>query len=512
MCNPYLELFGQGWFNETTVSAPSRCLTALSATSLCLAAGCMGGQSGDDGDFHGGTPGGGFPLPIPEHCALETRPVEPDEETVLGVTPEKLVTGLEQPELPFHWVEYSSTNLTASHTPGPGVSSLQLTFSLRNAPADLGKDEAITELVSLPDAGSDPCPEHAVVVPVWIDADTADGALDARVKGQLTFYSPRVADLYARFSPEELGGTFELMAPIANDSDYVWSVHAYNLFGSVWSGGSRGVLSPEFTAQSKIAIGGGSAVSPPPNTTPNAGENAIVVPDSWEAVGVWPRLEQCLPGVVVDMDDAVIGKSPRAILEALGARNEFPLAVRTNVTSNDVRTLNVELTTTLAEGLVCANPTPQTGTLDVTVDAHLRGTDADTAGTLDTDLRLTVRGFVDTKDPDATLTKVHFERAIEDLVSAVERATFETSTGVSLTGTPEEYTQVWWTWFGDVATTDAPSQTSASFIVTSPNARQTAEAESQIAEGGPGFGFTIDENGQQLPGDKLLEATLEGEP
>lgn len=506
MCNSYLELASPQWFNRATVFAPHRCLTVLSATSLSLAAGCMGGQSGDDGDYVPEVPAGG----MPEECGSphEMRTVEADEETSLGLTPEQLVAGLEQPELPFHWVEYSSTNLTAAHAPGPGATTLNLAFTLRSNPEDLGPQEAVKELVNTGDAGTTPCGD-LVVAPVWVELETEDGAVDARIKGQLAFYSARSAGLYARFSPAALGGTFQLDAPVSKDAAQTWTVSAFALSASVWDGGSKGILTPEFTAKSTVAMGGGEAVSPPPSTVPVTGDGTIAVPDSWEAVGVWPRLEQCVPGMAIDMDDAIIGQSPRDILGVLGAETEFSLAVRTNATSNGLDTLDVELTTTLPDGLVCVNPSPQTGTLDITVPAHLGSTAGDAGAALDTDLRLTVRGYVDSRDPDVALTKVHFERAVEDVVLPLDRENFESSTGVSLAGTSAEYSQVWWTWFGDFTATDGAMQGRATFLVTSPNTEQTAEAESQAAEGGPGFQFSIDESGQHLPGDKLVEATLE---
>lgn len=509
MCIPYLELPTRGWLNGTNVFASSRCLTVLTVTSLCCAAGCMGGQSGDDGDF---SDDGALPPTgpgAPEECGQELRPLEPDEETVFELSAEDLVAGLEQPEMPFHWVEYSSTNLTAMPAPPPSESKLSLSFTLRHAPADLGPSEAISEAISKPDAGANPCPS-IVTVPVWIDLDTEDGALNARVKGRLVFYGARTAELYARFAPAELGGTFKLGAPLAKNSRETWSVSAYSLNASVWTGGSKGVLSPEFTSTSGVAVGDGSAVAPPPATPPAPnGGSAIFIPEAWEAVGVWPRLEQCLPGMAVDIDDAIIGKSTRDILDALNAHSDFALTVNSNATSNSFETLDVQLSTSPPGGLVCVNATPQTGSLDFTVDANLRALGVDAALPLYADLRLTVTGYVDLEDPAATLTRVRFERPIDDVAQPLTRETFESSTGVSLTGADAEYANVWWTWFGNVAVSGEQPSTNASFVVTSPNALQSAEVADQVAEGGPGFGIGLDENGQQLPGDTLLKATFD---
>jgi hypothetical protein len=474
----------------------------------------MGGQSGDDGDFVG--PGGvEAPQPtVPEHCLdlLETHPLEPDEATVFELTAEELVAGLAQPELPFHWVEFTSTNLSATHSPGPGETTLALAFTLRTDAADLLRpDEAITETRLEADAGTGSgCPEQMVNVPVWIDLDTAEGALDSRVKGQLTFYSAGTAMLRARFKPVAIGGTFKPAPPISKDDAYTWSLSAYSLSATVWNGGSMGVLSPEFVGSSTVAVGGGSAVSPPPAIPPVSDGDVIVVPEQWEAFAVWPRLEQCAPGVVVDMDDAIIGKSARDILGALGQESDYPLSVTSNATANSIETFEVQMTTTLPKGLVCVSPTPQTGSLELDVDARLVAMGADAGTSLDTPLLLTVRGQVDTRDPDAELMRVHFERLIDDAAQPLERSAFETATGVSLMGAHDEYTQVWWTWFGDVA--PGSSATTATFVVTSPNARQSAEAADQVEEGGPGFVIELDENGQRLPGEKLFEATLELEP
>ena len=62
-------------------------------------------------------------------------------------------------------------------------------------------------------------------------------------------------------------------------------------------------------------------------------------------------------------------------------------------------------------------------------------------------------------------------------------------------GIADEYTQVWWTWFGTVPKAGSSLQPNATFLITSPNAQQTAEVQLQIAEGAPGFSAVIDDSG-----------------
>lgn len=491
-----------------------RRLTALTASSLCLVVGCMGGQSGDDGDVVGGG-NGGFPTrppaPLPEECGqAEPRPVEPDEETVFGTTPEQLVRGLAQPVVPFHWVTYETSEVTASHSPGPGSSSLTMSFTVRSETGDLFEDEAITETTVISEGSSPQCPEQFVVVPVWVELRTEDGALDARVKGQLTFYTPNVATLRARFAPEALGGTFELTELLARNPAYTWSVSSYELTATVWKGGSKGTLSPELSATTGSGTDSNSTVSPSPSTAPEpAQDRGVFVPERWAVVGVWPRLEHCAPGMAVSLDDPLIGRSARDVLDALSQRADFPLKVRMP-TSSEPQRLDLRLTTTLSSDLVCVTSSPQSSTLEIAVGAHLSAQNANADVNLDTDVRLTVTGYVDPLDANATLNRVHFSRTLSDASRPQERAAFETSTGVRLTNAPAEYTQIWWTWFGAVSS-DASAR-HAAFVVSAPNAEQSAIVAQQIAAGGPGFAVIYDETSQQLPGDVLLEATLESEP
>lgn len=496
-----------------------RCLTALSATSI-LAAGCMGGQSGDDGDFT--DVGGQEPptqAPLPEGCGeQDIRPVEADEQTVYGETPTELLAGVPQPTVPFHWVDYSSPNLTATHTPGVGTSKLDLALSLRTAASELAADEGIVETVAKAPSDDPVCPPQSVSVPVWVEATTEDGALNARVKGRLVFYGRRVAILDARFGPGESSGTLRVDAPVSKDPSTRWTLAGFNLWASLWPGGSSGTFSPEFQPTSDGASGssavvtGGVSTSPPPLPEPDDNDD-IYVPEEWQAIGVWPRLEQCSPGTVVAPDEAVIGRSILDVLGEVEAQSRFPLTVRSNATSLALESLDVELTTLAPTGLVCARVSPQSGTLEFTVAGHLAASGAQAAPVLDADLRLRLRGHVDTVSADAVITGVHFGRQLQDAASPLERQRFQTETGLALMGIADEYTQVWWTWFGTVPKAGSSLQPNATFLITSPNAQQTAEVQLQIAEGAPGFSAVIDDSGgQQLPGDTLFEATLETAP
>lgn len=501
------------------------CLTVVSTNLLGFVVGCssfgmFGGQSGDDGDFNDDRDPewpteedpGGIAAPIPQNpnCQAEPVPVEANEATSLELTPADLVAGIDPPDAPFHWINYESPNLTVSHSSGPGTSTLDIDLSLRTAPSELGPEERLAEwLPQENDGGVESDCVPLVVVPVWVNIRTTDGALDERVKGTLSFNGVHIASLYARFSPEKLNGDFHAAEPVSKDESVTWALDAYMLSATLWQGGSSGVLTPEFKAMSRdgVAMGGTgpqtSPVSPPPLLPGNNTNGVPTVLEQREAFGLWPRLEECMPGFALDMNDAFMGRSLREMFESLDAHSTYTLSVAENLTSTSIESLDVALTTEVPTGLVCANVTQQEGTMSLDVPAHLEATgSAPSTAAVSTDLRITVTAHVDLTNPAAPFTRVAFERKVDDVATPSSRETFQSEIGVDLNGAPEEYTQIWWSWFGSVS--PQSNTASASFLVTSPNAELTAQTEQQIAEGGPGFGIGIQEDAQVLPGDVLL--------
>lgn len=522
MCIPNLESHFNQWLNVRNVRRLDLCLTAVSTCVLGLVMGCgsfniFGGQSGDDGDFKGDDPGGptvegpgGIPRPENPGCDVEEVNVEPDEPTSLGLTPAELIASIDPPEAPFHWLDFESSNLSVSQSQGTGTSTLDLDLSLRTDPAELGDDEALIELLPTADSGGVDCGSY-VSVPVWVTVRTADGALNARVKGSVMSYGAHIADLYARFRPAQVGGSLSVGEPKSTDDSVTWSLNAFVLNATLWEGGSAGSFMPEFIAKADdVAMGGStpasSPTSPPPLSMPSSATPVPVALEQREAFGLWPRREECVPGFALDMNDAFMGRSLHDMFATLDAHSSYPLRIETNLTETTPETFDVMLTTEVPSGVVCANVTLQLGTMSLDVAGHLSAaTSAPDALALDTDLQLAITAHVDLADPDAPFTRIDFERKIEDVAVPSARDAFQSQVGIDLTAAPAEYTQIWWTWFGTVS--PQTNSTSVTLIVTSPDAELTEVIEQQVAEGGPGFGIGIEESGPVLPGDTLLRGT-----
>lgn len=509
MCNPYLECAMPQWLNEAIVLCPFHRLTALSLP--LLVAGCFGGQSGDDGDFRGpqppvDSPVGGVDDPAlpeapPDGCADETTALEWDELTAFGKPARELVAGIAPPDEPFFWVDYDSGNLEANHSLLEQNSTLHLEIDVRDEASEA--EPAVTQIVRKPVEGNEGmCDVTVVRVPVWVTLTTADNGLRVNeIAGYLDFYGPEVAQLHARFSPTQMSGSLNLSLVTDTEPD-VWQLSGFKLFADVWRGGSSGMLSPEFTRAGPApgtAIGG--MASPPPLAEPVSG-NAyeIVVPERWEAVGVWPRLEQCVPGVVRHVNDPVVGVSVADVQTVLNAAAPFPLEITADRTESGFEDATARLTTDGRE-LVCVEVS-RARELRFTVPASVVITTPND-GWMEAALRLSVVASVSPSSP-SQLDAIHFERRFEDVPLALSRSEFEQQLGPSLTTVPSEYQKFWWTWFGSL--TPMEPSPSAVFLVTSPNAQQTELIQRQVAEGGPGFAFAQDESGQLLPGDPIFRA------
>jgi hypothetical protein len=511
MCNPYLEWAVPQWLNEAIVLCPFHRLTALSLP--LLVAGCFGGQSGDDGDFRGPQPPGpvdgpvggvdGLPLPeAPDGCEDDTTELEFDELTAFGKPALELVTGIAPPDAPFFWVDYDSGNLEANHSLPTRNSTLHLEFEVREESSDA--EPAVTQIARKPVEGNNrTCDVTVVRVPVWVTMTTADSGLRVNeVAGYLDFYGPEVAQLHARFSPLQMNGSLNLSLVAKNEPD-VWELSGFTLIADVWRGGSSGILSPEFTrAGPAPGTASGGMASPPPPAEPVSGHAyEIVVPERWEAVGVWPRLEQCLPGVVRHVNDPVLGLSVADVQTVLNAAAPFALEVSADQTNSGTQDATARLTTDSMD-LVCVEVSGARE-LKFTVPGSLVISTPDATLT-EAELQLSVVASVSPSSP-SQLDAIHFERRFEDVPLALSRSEFEQQLGPSLTTVPDEYQKFWWTWFGSL--TPMEPSPSAVFLVTSPNAQQTELIQRQVAEGGPGFAFAQDESGQVLPGDPIFRAT-----
>ncbi len=473
----------------------------------------FGGQSGDDGDVHpGGIPG---PVseprpPVAEGCDDTTMPLDASQPTAFQYTASDLVARLVPPASPFFWVDYSSSSLDAQHTPGPGQDVLTVGLEVRSPQGP--NDDGIEQVSGTPsqDRQHD-CDYVRVNVPVWVTLSTGEGALDVRAPGYVTFYGPDVAELQAHVSPTEMRGSFAFDQVSSKHAAYSWELSGFTLFAHLWHGGSAGVLSPEFTARSlsPTSKGGSDVALPPPPTGPVGGSpNSIKIPDHWEAVGVWPRLEQCAPGVVRDVNDRVLGISVAQVLTTLGEYSTVPLGLETDATSSGLRALDVQFSAPVPSGLICVDVSLWDNHLNFQIPATLSNTAAIAAPpTTNVPFQLDVEAsvaFSSTSSTSVELTRIHFERSIDEVVQSLPREQLELETSLQLNTTPVDYAQFWWTWFGDVSPKTGGHR--ATFLVTSPNAEQTAAVEKQIAEGGPGFSVGRDESGQLLPGDAIFQA------
>jgi hypothetical protein len=433
--------------------------------------------------------------------------LEASQPTAFQYTARDLVARLVPPTSPFFWVDYSSSSLDAQHTPGPGEDVLTVGLEVR-APQG-PNDDGIEQVSGTPSQASQhDCDYVRVNVPVWVTLSTGDGALDVRAPGYVTFYGPDVAELQAHVSPTEMRGSFAFERVSSKHAAYTWELSGFTLFAHLWRGGSAGLLSPEFTARSlsSSSNGGSEAVSPPPPAGPaGSSTNSINIPDHWEAVGVWPRLEQCAPGVVRDVNDEVLGVSVAEVLTSLGEFSTFSLELEADATSSGLRALDVQFSAPVPSGLICVDVSLWDNHLNFRVPATLTNPAAIAAPpTTSVPFQLDVGASVAFSSTSVELTRIHFERSIDEVVQSIPREQLEVETSLQLDAAPVGYTQFWWTWFGDVSPKNEDRR--ATFLVTSPNAEQTADIEKQIAEGGPGFGVGRDESGQLLPGDAIFQA------
>jgi hypothetical protein len=481
------------------------CYTSWVGLALSAALGCdpgpsvpppVGGQSGDDGGGHDPDPEPPGPITpgLPEPpCEPEVTALGAEGATVFGATVQGLIDGLAlDAETPLFWVPFDEV-APATFAPGPGQSALTLGIALRAG-------AAAQQTVQVPEAEGAVCPRDVVSMPVQLALATADGALDEHVDATLEFTNAKVAHLTGRFLPDEVAGSFafvQLGAPSG-----AWQAQAFDVDIDLWPGGSRGSIHP-------VVVELGPPHPPAPSGPPGviaagAPTAAPLIPDHWGVIAVWPRREVCpndgRAGVVFDASDPLIGVSPLDVIDAVEHDALWSLAAPEGSAA-------LRVTIEAPSGLVCVSSDGPT--LELDVRATLRVEDAPPGSSLEhldasTILRLGARAAGD----GSGLVELHWQR--RDAVWSEARDAFEAATGVELNA-PEEYRDIWWSWYGQEQRADAsaPWNARAELVVSSMNAEQAADVARIVAQGGPGAGISVDEQGFPiLPGDSLIDAEL----
>jgi hypothetical protein len=458
-----------------------------------------GGQSGDDGDA---VPDPGPPTPVPP--GLPDPPCDPEEVEVAwdGATPfagsalDALNRLAPSASIQLYWVPFDSLPGT-TFSPGPGPTALALGIRARTDAAV----KHVTWARNWPDAS---CPDEALRLPVQVQLESADGALDLQADGVLELASGSAGHLSAEL-PAALGGSFHFEQIGAADEH--WQSIGFNLEADLWLGGSRGEINPSFD----LELSAQPAVAPhPPAIGPApapAGSATPRIPEHWRSIAVWPRRENCdgesrgtaaayLPG------DRAIGLSIADVVSDLNSRADWTLL-------SGERTLPVQFTLELPSGLQCVRQAGRSMSFDVA--ASLRAVE-NTGDPLEHLAARSVFEVTATATRDgAALERLHWVR--RDLVQAQSRAAFEADSGIALDAS-DQYQQIWWSWHGTQtrANPSDPWSSSGALLVNSLNAQQAAEIARVLAQGGPGAGISFEATTQfpVLPGDSLLEADISG--
>jgi hypothetical protein len=486
---------------------PLHLLLRLVSPMALLALGCggmptvpppAGGQSGDDGDATPPPPPGPPGVPpgpaVPQlPCEQQEAELAPDEETAFGASSQELVSRLAASgNRPFFWVPYDGVPGT-SFTPGPGAVTLTLGLDLNEG--------LIEQTRWRPLASESTCPDDTLLVPVVVNLQTSDGALNEHSNGWLQFTSGRTAHLSTEL-PAELGGSFAFEQIGAGGED--WRAEGFDLEADLWPGGSRGALSPRI-ARSDVPPSPGSPAAPPPNTSQPSEGSAIGpdIPSHWPSIAVWPRRESCdgerrgRSAVHAD-EDPVIGLSITDVVNDLNARSEWTLTA-------DEQATPVRFTLDVPMGLQCVRQSGRAMSFEVVATLQSQGGAGSSLEHLSA-INVFELAAKATSNGSA-LEELYWVR--RDVDSPETRGAFEATTGLLLNA-PEQYQEVWWSWHGRDTrpSADAPWTTYGEFVVSSLNADQTAEMARVTALGGPGVGISFDALSQfpELPGDALLEA------
>jgi len=530
MCGTYLEasaLLIHTNSGETTEGPPNMKRTFLISSLMLLALGCArdpveappaGGQSGDDGDVIPPDPGPihpGIPPEPLEPCEPEEVDLPLDAATAFGGSAIELVAGLEfGTPSPLFWVHRSVEPLV-TFWPGPGQASLTLEVTARTeADEASGQAPTATQTQWRPKSAGAVCQDDNLGVPVRVRLRTNDGALDEQFDGVLDFMSAHRAQLAAELLPDGLGGTFafsEIGAPGEN-----WRAERLSVSADFWPGGSRGEISPSFSAEYDPSMpatppSGPTLTPTTPSVISGPGLLTPTTPKGWGSVAVWPRLEACDneargAASAYAPTDRIIGASLADVVSEQNARSALELASGQALTP-------VSFTLEAPTGLQCVRVEGRSMTFDVRASlraAPAGDATATAASALSHLAASSVFELTATAARDGSgLEALHWVR--RDAVWAQDRAAFETATGITL-GAAEQYQQVWWSWHGTETRPNAtaPWTSQGELAVHSLNAQQSAALERQQAQGGPGAGISFDNETQfpVLPGDALLEAEI----
>jgi hypothetical protein len=277
------------------------------------------------------------------------------------------------------------------------------------------------------------------------------------------------------------------------------------LRAQLWPDGSAGMIYPEFVP-TKRSGSNVPAAQPPPDLPPDVEVlNTPLVPAQWNAVAVWPRLEQCAWGVARTPTDAVVGVSAQGVLDELSTQSSCSLTIAENKAGLAATALTSDVSLSALPALMCVTVDPLHQTLVFTVPAHLRAVDDTSESTaVDAQLEVSILGQTDNR----TLTGIQFERALNETAASASRSEIEAATGMSLESIDAAYSQFWWTWYGHLTRNTAVGtwDQETHLLVSSPNAEETRLVAEQVAQGGPGFGVSSNEQMVQLPGDVLFHA------
>ena len=396
----------------------------------------------------------------------------------------------------LYWVPFDSLPGTLFR-PGPGSTALALSIAAR-------ADAAVKHVTWSRNWPEATCPDEVLQLPVQLQLESADGALDLEVEGVLELASGSAGHLSAEL-PAALGGSFQF-EQIGAAGEH-WRSIGFNLEADLWVDGSHGEINPSFELDPSVQPT--APAQPPPTAAPpaSAGGATPTLPDHWRSIAVWPQRENCDgesrgPAGVYQPGDRAIGLSIADVVNELNSRPDWTL-----VSGEGAQP--VKFTVELPSGAQCVRRTGRAMSFDVTASLRATGGSGSALEHLATSsiFELTATGTLD----GTALERLHWVR--RDLVQPQSRAAFEAGTGITLEAS-EQYQQIWWSWHGTQARTGPtePWSTNGALLVGSLNAQQAAEIARVLAQGGPGAGVSFDSTTQfpVLPGDTLIEAAISG--
>lgn len=436
----------------------SRILFALAVPCACsvLALGCTSTAQKDDSEwFQKGPPPN--PCATPEDTSLGL-----EEPTALGASATELVGALLPIDTkPLFWVPYNDY-FKAAFVPGVSETRVTLGLSLREGEAAVEHDFA-----PVPGTADPSCGASKLEVPVSITLKTEDGALDEQMDATLEFFSPITAGLSVFLPVAGIAGSFAVTGGVSADLEFL----GLYLGISLWHGGSRGSLAPEFgeRGSSRAPEPGSAGAQPVPNESLTPG-----VPQHWFLFGVWPHHEGC-QGSVYDLDEQLAGWSPSGAVQAVTSSGAG--ALRTADASTPVH-----FTLEPPSGLVCVHWNErQPADFGLRMPGRLKADAAAPESVLQpldavSDFDLT--GHV--SELDGALDSVEWRRPRQIYPVAESQPDFIADTGLHLAAADTEQ-QFLWSWQG--SSTRASSgdwSTTATFTVQSARAKQTQECESMV--------------------------------